>query len=72
MDGEDVRVVEGGEGLGLLLETVEAVGTGSAISSDHLDGDVAREAGVPGAVDLTHRSHPDRGQKLVRAETVAR
>jgi hypothetical protein len=66
-----VGMVERGEGPGLLLETVEAVEAGGAVGGDDLDGDVAAEAGVAGAVDLARPPGPEGGQKLVRAETVA-
>ena len=53
-DGDDVRVIEGGDGAGFALETGEAVGIAGHVGRKDLEGDVALEFGVGGAVDLAH------------------
>ena len=67
-DGEDVRVVERAGEASLLLEAVEALGGVAHLARQHLDGHVAAEAGVEGAVDLAHPAGPDRAQDLVRPQ----
>ena len=68
VDGEDVGVVEGGDGAGLELEALEAVGVGGDVVVEDLEGDVAAEAGVAGAVDLAHAAGPEQLDDLVRPE----
>ncbi len=67
-EGEDVGVVEGAGEAGLLLEAAEAVGVLAVLGGEDLDGDVAVEAGVAGAVDLAHPAGPDRAPDLVRPQ----
>jgi hypothetical protein len=68
VEGEDVGVVEGGDGAGLGLEAPEAVGVGGAVLREDLEDDVTPEAGIAGAVNLTHPPGSERGQDLVGAE----
>ena len=65
-------VAQAGDRPGLALEAGESFGVPRHVLGEDLDCDVATEAGVAGAVDLTHSPGPDRGQDLVRAETAAR
>ena len=53
-DGDDVGVIEGGDGAGFALKTGEAVGIARHIGRQNLEGDVAVEFGVGGAIDLAH------------------
>ena len=71
VDGEDVRVFDAGERLGLALEAGQAVGVGGDRLGQDLDGHVAVQALVAGAVDLAHAACAQRGEDLIRAETIA-
>ena len=68
VDGDDVGVVERGDGAGLALEAAAVIGAGGACPREDLDGDVAIEPGVAGAVDLAHAADPESGLDLVVAE----
>ena len=70
VDGEDVGVVEGPGGPGLLLEAEETVAIGDLLGED-LDRDLAAEAGVTGAVDLAHSPRAEQPHDLVRTESGA-
>ena len=72
MDGDDVRVVERGDGLRFALEAGAALGVAGGAGGQHLDGDVAAQARVAGAVDLAHPAGADGGEDLVGAEAGAR
>ncbi len=54
MDACDVRMVEGGEDLGLTLETAHPVGIESELIGKDLDRDLALELRVASAIDLPH------------------
>ena len=69
VDGQDVGVVEGGDGVGFLLEALEAVGVRGDVVREDLEGDVAPEPGVPRAVDRPHAAGPEKLGDLVRPET---
>ena len=71
VDGGDVGVVQDAGGLGLLLEAAQAIGVGGEGGGEDLDGDVAAEARVLGAVDLPHAAGADGGEDLVGAEAGA-
>ena len=73
VNGDDVGVVEGGDGAGFALEAAAEVGGGAertrcGVLAKDFDGDVAIEAGVAGAVDLAHAADSERGLDLVGAE----
>src|SRR4029453_3378125 len=70
VDGENVRVVQGAGGAGLLLEAAELLAIGDLLE-ENLDRDLALQAGVTGAVDLTHRPRAEQPHDLVRAESRA-
>ncbi len=70
-DGDDVRVVDGGEGLGLAPEAVEAVAVGGHLARDHFEGDIAPQLRVGRAVDLTHAAGSQEGDDLKRTEARA-
>ena len=54
VDGDDVRVLEGGGGLGFLLEAPAALRIGDAVGREELERDVAIEARVVGLEDNAH------------------
>jgi hypothetical protein len=70
VDGEDVGVVEGAGGAGLLLEPAEVVAVGDLRGED-LDGHLAVETGIVGPVDLTHAARAEEPDDLVRTELSA-
>ncbi len=63
---------EGGDGAGLVLEAAPALGIGGRVLGEDLEGDVALETGVAGAVNLAHPPGPEGAQDLVGTETAAR
>src|SRR5467141_4257320 len=68
IDAGDVRMVEGGEQLRLALEAREALGVGGEHWRKGLDGDGAVEAGVAGAIHLSHAPGTLRRDNLVIAD----
>ena len=68
---QDVRMRERGDRLGLALEAGERGGIGGQPLGQDLDRDIAIEARVAGAVDLTHPPGADRSDDLVGAEAGA-
>ena len=68
VDLADVRVVQRRDGARLLLEASDAVGVGVTPRRQYLDGDVAAEARVVGAVDLAHSAPAEQRHDVVRAE----
>ena len=69
VDGEDVGVVQSGDGPGLLLEAAETVGVGGDLGAENLDRDPTPEPRVTGAVDLPHAAGPEKTDDLVRPKT---
>ncbi len=67
-DGDDVRVVQGGDGLGLILEPTEIVIGGEGAGPDQFEGDDAVEADLAGFVDDTHATLTEDLQQFVIAE----
>ena len=70
-DREDVRVRQRRHGLRLALEAGQRVGILREPFGKDLDGDVAVELRVAGAVDLAHAAGAERGKDLVGAESRA-
>jgi len=70
-DGGDARVVEGGQRLRLPLEPFETLGTRRHLAGQHLEGHVAAEPRVDGAVDLAPPAGADRGGDAVVRERLA-
>ena len=64
----DVRVVQLRDRAGFALETLPQVGTRGEMCRQDLDGDVALEPAVPGAVHLTHATRPNPSDDLIRPE----
>ena len=54
VDRHDARVVEQGDGLGLVLEPAQLVVVGQDAGLDHLEGDGPVEADLAGLVDDAH------------------
>lgn len=68
VDVTDVRVIQGGEGLGLALEPLLQFGIGRDVLRQNFDRDSAVEAGIVGLIDLAHAAGPQGGLDLIRAE----
>jgi hypothetical protein len=72
VEGADVRVAEGRDGLGLALEPRPAVGIGGELAGKHLDRD---QAGEPGVASRPHFAHPPGAEgtdDLIGTEPLAR
>ena len=67
VDGDDVRVVEGGRRLGLAAEAGLEDGVAREVGPQHLDRDDPREAGVEAEVDLGHASASDERSDFIPA-----
>lgn len=65
VNGDDVGVIESGDGLGFLYEAETAVGIGSHAGGERFDGDEAIEARVAGFVDFAHAAGADSFEELV-------
>ena len=72
VDVGDVRMIEGGEQLGLALKTGEPFAVLRQLGGEHLDGHVAVELRVPCTVHLAHPTGADGRGDLVRPEADAR
>ena len=68
VDGDDVRVLQPGRGLGLGAEALQVVVRRQRAGEDHFQGDDAVERSLPGLVDDAHAAAADLGQQLVIAE----
>ena len=71
VDVRDVRMVQGGEDFGFALESGQALGVGADGLGQDLDGDLALEVGVGGAIDLAHSAGAEGGDDFIRAEARA-
>ena len=69
VDRGDVRVVEGGEKLGLPLEPGQPLGILGDLARQDLDGHVAVEVRVGGAVDLAHAPGAQRRRDAIVRES---
>ena len=67
-DGEDVGMVEGGHRLRFDLEAPQAVGVRGHGRGEHLEGDIAPEAVIAGAVDLSHASGAEETRDFIGAD----
>jgi hypothetical protein len=61
-------VIEHAGGARLLLETPEAVRISGQSAGEDLDGNLAPEAGVLGAINLAHAASAERREHFVRAK----
>ena len=64
VDRRDVRVVQGGQELGLAAEAREVLRVLQEHLREELEGDLAAQAGVPRAVDLAHAAGPQEGHQV--------
>ena len=67
-DRDDARVIEGGEGLRLAAEAVQAVGTSGHPGGQHLERHIASELRVGGAIHLAHSTDTDGGGEPIVGE----
>ena len=72
VDGDDVGVVEGAGGFGLVLEAAQALGVLGEVGVDDLERYVAGKPLVTRAIDLAHPALAEQGQHLVRPDASAR
>ena len=68
VDLHDVRVAEGGDRLGLALESLPLGRAGVGAGQHHLQGDEAVQAQVPGPVDDAHAAATEHGLDLVAGD----
>ena len=66
--GDDVGVVERGNGAGFTLKAGAQLGAGCALLAENLDGDIAVEARVAGAIHLAHAAYSECGLDLIDAK----
>ena len=64
-DRQQIRMVHRSGGARLLLEATQAVGVLGEHRRQDLDGDLARDARIAGAVDLPHPARPERCDDFV-------
>jgi hypothetical protein len=57
----DVGMVEVGDGAGLALEAGADLRAGREVGRQHLDCDIAAQAGIAGPIDLAHPARTDPG-----------
>jgi len=72
VEGGDAGVVEGGEDAGLLPQAGEALGLEGELVGKRLEGDLAVQLRIAGAVDLAHASGSEPGDDLVGAHARSR
>ena len=72
VDRDDVGVVQPAREPGLLLQAAEDARVAGQGLSHHLDGHLALQAAVPGAVDLRHPAGAEHRQHLVGSEPGSR
>ena len=71
VDGDDARVIEGGERLGLAPEALQPLRARGHRGGQHLERHVAPELRVGGAVHLAHSARADGGGDAVVGEGAA-
>ena len=71
MDGDDVRVIQRSDGLGLALEASPALRVGGHLARQGLQRNPAVEARVFGDPDLSHPALAQGGDNLIVAELLA-
>ena len=67
-DGDDVRMIEGGEGFGFAAETIETLAFRRHVGENHFQGDGTSEFRVGRAIDLPHSAGANRTDDLIVAE----
>src|SRR5262245_51422920 len=69
MDRDDVRVIEGGDGTCLALESGEALGIACDVLWKNLERDVAGQTRIVGAVHRAHAASAERAADLIGTES---
>ena len=72
VDGDDVRVIEGGDGAGFAREAFEPRRIAGHVGRQHLERDVAAEPRIVRAIHLAHAACAERGDDLIRADAGSR
>ena len=70
VDGRDVGMTQRGRRAGFLLEAREPLGIRGKCWRQDLDGDVAAEPRVAGAIDLAHATFAKLGKDLIGAKNL--
>ena len=71
VDGRNVRMIELGKGQRFLAEALSHRGIGKAPGRQDLDGDIALQPHIAGAIDVAHASGADLLQNGVVPEALA-
>ena len=71
-DGDDVRMVEGGDGPGLAPEAGQALWIGGDVGGQNLERDIAAEPVIVGPIHLAHAAAAKRGDDPVCADRRSR
>jgi hypothetical protein len=69
VNGDDVGVVERGDGAGFALKAAAQIGAGGDFFAEDLDGDVAIKARIAGAVNFAHAADAENRLDLIVAES---
>src|SRR5438067_546640 len=72
MNGDDVGMIQGGSGLGLLDKALHSIRVSSNVSGQHLQRNLAIEFGVLRQIHLAHPALADLRADLIAAESCAR
>jgi len=67
-NGEDVGMIQRGGGAGLLLEAAQAFWVTRKSGRQHLDGHIAPQPRIPGAIHLTHTTGTEGRSDFIRPE----
>ncbi len=65
-------MIQRGGGAGLLLEAAQAFGVARKSGRQHLDGHIASQSRIPGAIHLTHATGTEGRNDFIRPEFRAR
>ena len=70
--GDDIGMVERGNGACLTLEAAAALDAGCIVFAENLDRDVPVQPGIAGTINLAHAACAERGPDLIRAQSSVR
>ena len=70
--GENIGMVQGSDSACLLLEAMQSIGFAGEGFRKDLYRDIAAQAGVPSAIDLSHDAGTERGANFIRSKFCAR
>src|SRR5207302_1341360 len=68
VDGNNVGMIKGRGSAGLLLEAAQALGIGGELRGENLYCNLASEAALGGAIDLSHAAGAERLAEFIRTE----